>query len=224
VLSFGPYAGARPDGAPLPFLIFTKVVPGGLMRVPARFGMLTAAGLIAAAAVGLSRLPPRWRSRTVVVAMVVIVLEAMPQILTFATPPPLTAAHRRVADRPGAVLALPTSEYGPGEVFKQETIGWDPQHMYLSTANFRPLVNGYGAFLPAVYLDMVKAVQDIPSERAFAMLKQRGVRTLVVQTEMIKTTRWAGVVPLLLAWPGVERIDGGRGVEVFDISEAVAAT
>lgn len=221
VLSFGPRAGASEDGLPLPFMIFTQVVPGGLMRVPARFGVLTAAGVIVATALALSRVPNRWRSRLVIASMLVIVLEATPQILPIVKPPALTAAHRRLVDRPGAVLALPTAEYeDDGTTVVEGTTWLDAQHLYLSTANFRPIVNGYSAFGPTAWWEMVAAVQDLPSEEGFDLLRERDVRTVVVQTEMIRDTRWADVVDRLLAWPGVRRIDAGRGVQIFDISGA----
>ncbi len=220
MFSFGPRFGAKPDGLPLPFMVISNVVGGGIMRVPARFGVLTAVGLIVATAVALAGAPTRWRNRLVVASLIVIGLEAMPVSLPFSKVPPLTAAHRRVADRPGAVLNLPTTEWDKNDVIMQETTQRDALHLYLSTAHFRPMVNGYAAFEPAGYQAMVKALQDFPSEEGFAQLRERGVTTVIVQTEMIKRTRWRGVVERLLDWPGVRRVDRGRGVDIFDISAA----
>jgi hypothetical protein len=222
VMSFGPRAGARADGLPLPFAVITKVVPAGLMRVPARFGVVAAAGAIAAAAVALSALRPRVRMAVAALALLVILGEAMPTALREVTPPPVTAAHRAISRQHGGVLALPTTEYvddNAQNVIQPSTL-LDAQHMYLSTANFRPLINGYGAFAPPSYYEVIVAIQDLPSTKAFTVLKRRDVQTIVVQTAMITTTRWRDVVSRLEAWPGVRRIGTGDGVVVFDVSKA----
>src|SRR5207244_1342882 len=108
------------------------------------------------------------------------------------TPPRITSANRAIARQPGAVLALPTIEFAPDGalIYGFDTIVRETQQLYLSTANFRPLVNGYG-LLPPGYLDIARAAADLPSPAAFKALDQRGVRTVLVETALVRGTRWA---------------------------------
>jgi hypothetical protein len=222
VLSFGPNNGADPKGFPLPFMIVTKLVPAGLMRVPARFGIAAALCAIAATSVAIAAIPRRGlRNGLLLASLAVVLVEAMPPILPLSVPPERTAAHAAIADRPGAVLALPTTEYDAArDTVNQPTTMYDAQHMYLSTANFRPMVNGYAAFGPRSYWSTIADIQDFPSARGFESMRRRGVSTVVVQTDLVVGTKWRDVVPRLDAWPGVHRLAVGKNTVVYDITGA----
>jgi hypothetical protein len=118
------------------------------------------------------------------------------------------------------VLALPTVEYDDSGALVASTLPRESQHMYLSTANFRPLTNGWSAYFPPSAGHLTAAVADLPSPGAFGALREAGVRTVVVQTGLIPGTRWEDVVPRLRAWPGVDEADHAEGVVVFDVSHA----
>jgi hypothetical protein len=220
VLSFGPHYGARPDGTRMPFAVLDAIVPGGLMRAPARIGALALLALATIVGIGLSWAGPRLRRILVAVSLAFIAAEAMPQHVTLAKAPVRTAAHRAIASRAGAVLALPTIEFRvPGETIGV-TLLRETQHMYLSTESFRPLTNGWGAYHPPSALEFAAAMADFPSPAAFAAVRNRDVRTVVVQTALTPGTPWAGVEERLAAWPGVRRLARDSGVEVFDVSAA----
>lgn len=224
VLSLGPHLGANPDGPPLPFRILMAVIPGNLMRVPARIGALTLLGMAVTAGIGLSRPRPTPRRWLAGVSLLVVALELLPPRTRLVTPPKITQANRAIAHRPGAVLALPTIEFGPdgGPIYGIDAIVRETQHLYLSTANFRPLVNGYG-YLPPAYLDLARAVADLPSPAAFKALDQRGVRTVLVESALVQGTRWADVDAKLRAWPGVREIASTPAASAFDVSRASTA-
>ncbi len=188
------------------------------MRVPARFGTIVFLALALALALGLSRLRPSWRRVIVAGLGAAMVVELAPWAPTY-QPPAITAAHRAVAGRPGAVLALPTLEFRPdGTGFG--IIERDPLQLYLSTAHFRPLVNGYGAFVPARYDATVRAVQDFPTEASLKALAFRGVHTVVVDTRLMEGSRWVDAASRLDAWPGVRLLAAADGVRSYDISGA----
>jgi hypothetical protein len=223
VFSLGPRLGGEPDGLPLPFLLMESVF-GGLTRVPARMGIMVSLGMAIVAAAGLMRLPSRVRTGVALVSLALLGLEFAPRTVALADPPALTAAHRAVADREGAVLALPMPEFDDNGILRGETLAVDAQHLYLSTAHYRPLLNGYAAYHPPAYWDAVHAVQDFPSEDGFLLLRSRDVRTVIVQTDLVaRTTRWPDVVARLRAWPGVREIAADEGVVVFDVTGATAA-
>ncbi len=223
VMSLGPRSGAVPEGAKLPAGLVFDLIPGNLIRVPARFAILVLLGMAIVSGIALANAPRSWRRWLVGVSLLFLVIERAPPAISMVQPPPITAAHRAVSQTTGAVLALPTVELDQQGVPLPASIPREAQHAYLSTANFRPLINGYAAFHPPSYWELVRAVQDLSSPTALAALKARGVTTLVVQTELIKGTRWQGVVDELERWPGVRRIARDKGVAVFDISAARTA-
>jgi hypothetical protein len=224
VLSLGPNFDGKPDGLPLPFWVVQHLVPGGLLRVPARFGLLAELAAVLAAGIALGGAPAEWRRRLVAVSLVVLVIEALPSRLVTVIAPRPTSANRSLAGGHGAVLALPTAEIGPTGVPTNESVYLEPTQMYLSTVNFRPLVNGYAAFVPDNYLKLIGQVQDLPSVPAFAALRGAHVTTLVVQTELVKNSRWRDVSGRLDRWPGVRLTASSPGVRVYDIAEAAPAS
>lgn len=222
VLSFGPRWGGRADGFPLPFVLVESLF-SGVARVPARFGVLVPLGLAVCLGALLTAVRPSRRPVLAVAAAVLILVEMAPTTIATVALPARTAAHEAVAGRPGAVLALPTGEYGPDGGLKGESIDREALHMYLSTAHFRPMVNGYGAYQTDAWFEMIAAVQDLPSDGAFADLRSRDVQTVIVQTDMVKGTRWDQVVSDLNRWPGVRELARGQGVIVYDISAAASS-
>ena len=221
MLSLGPNLGATPDGPPLPFKALTALIPGGLMRVPARLGALTLLGMAVAAGIALSRPRPGRRRWLAGISLLVLGLELLPPRLDLVTPPKITGTNRAIANRPGAVLALPTIEFAPDGalIYDVATILRETQHLYLSTAHFRPLINGYG-YLPPVYTGVARAAADLPSPAAFATLDGHGVRTVLVQRDLVHGTRWAGIETRLRVWPGVREIASTAGATAFDVSQA----
>jgi hypothetical protein len=220
VLSFGPRYGARPDGLPMPFAAVNALVPGTLMRVPAWFAALALLMMAVGAGIGLARLRPGPRRLVVAGSLVFLALEFMPVHVRMLEAPPRTAAHEAVAGRPGAVLGLPTLEWDAEGTLITPSLWRESQHMYLSTAHFRPMTNGWAAYHPPGAFTLARAVADIPSPGAFAALRGRDVRTVIVQTDLTAGTRWAGVEDRLARWPGVRLVARSRGVAVFDVARA----
>lgn len=219
VFSLGPRYGGHEDGLLLPFAVFERI--GGLTRVPARMGAVVPLGLVIVAGWALAQAPARWRRVLVTVSVVFLVIEIVPGRLTTVTPPKITAAHRAIEHRDGVVLGLPTTEFDESTgALLTTTVPRDTQHLYLSTAHFRRMVNGYGAFHPPLYWEAVNAVQDFPSEGAFAVFKRRDIRTVVVQTDLLPGTRWRDLVARLDGWPGVRLIAADNGVRVYDVTVA----
>jgi hypothetical protein len=219
VMSLGPRWEGRSQGALLPFGLLVSPLPGSPMRVPARFVVLAYFAMAVAVGVALARVPERWRRALVVASLLALAAQALPPAVRAVKAPRITAAHRAVASRTGAVLALPTAQLGDDGGLLGHTVAREPYHMYLSTAHFRPLVNGYGSFLPATYHELVRAVQDFPSAGALEVLRERGVRTLIVQTERLEDTPWRDLPARLERWPQIRLLATSGKVRVYDLSK-----
>lgn len=215
VLSFG----TRLHGVRLPTAVLFEHLPLG--RVPARYGVLVHVALTLLAGCALGSASRRARRLLVPASLAVLALQSAAPAFDVRPPPVVTAAHRAIADRRGAVLALPALElYGPGGV--TSSVSRDAIHLYLSTAHFRPLVNGYAVFVPDAYLSIAARVQDFPSAGGLEALEGVGVDTVVVQTDLVIGTRWADVAARMDNWPGVELVAQAPGVRVYDLSGDVS--
>jgi hypothetical protein len=220
VLSLGPRTGGKPDGARLPFALLDELIPGNLLRVPARIGILALLAVPVIVGLAVARLPRRRQTAVVALALGLILVELAPTRRGLVTPPTITAAHRAVSGRSGAVLALPTAEAGADGLFKPGTTDRENIHMYLSTGHFRPLTNGYSAYYPPSYVAMMRAAAALPSAESFGVLRRRDVQTVIVQQDLLPGTGWVGIEERLAAWPGVRELGRSPGVVVFDVSGA----
>ncbi|MBW3556196.1 MAG: DUF2079 domain-containing protein [Actinobacteria bacterium] len=220
VLSLGPRWGASDHGMALPFALLEEAVPGRLTRVPARFASLTILGGAGLVAVAVATLRPAMAKAAAVTVGALVVLESFPGGTSTVAAPRPTAAHRALSDGRHAVLALPTMEFDAQGAILFPSVPREAIHMYLSTANFQPLVNGYAAFVPAPYEQIVRGVQDLPSDSAFALLKAHGVDRVVIERSMLPGTRWADAPERLAGWPGVRLVSSDGGTLVYDVSRA----
>jgi hypothetical protein len=223
VLSLGPRLGGDPSGLPLPFALLT-LTPGHLLRVPARFGSIVALGLGLGVALTLAKARVRWRPGLAALLVLGFAIELMPTQFPTVRAPDINSAHRAINGRPGGVLALPTVEILHEQV--GGAIGLlerEPVHLYLSTAHFRPVVNGYSAFQTPEWWQVVRNVQDFPSVPSIRALQGRGVQTVVIESSMVGGTRWEHTGERLAAWPGARLLARAKGTLVYDISRASTA-
>lgn len=224
VTSLGPRLGAAPDGIPLPFSLITKLGFSDLARVPSRFGTLVPFGMAVVVGLAISAMRDPWRHRLAATSLVLLSIELMIPTLQPRRVPAATAVNRTITNTKGAVLALPTVELLPGGGVDVDTIPREAIHLYLSTANFRPMINGYAAFHPSSFWEVVRAVQDFPSAPGMRMLHDRGVTTVIVQTDLVRRTHWADVVTRLDRWPGTLLIASDKDARAYDVSAAADTT
>ena len=181
---------------PLPYLLLAEIVPGfSAMRVPYRFGALASLGVVALAGLGLAAarrlLRDRGRARLAAVLPVLVIatglVESTPRGLRPApmavgeTVPPVyrwLAAH----GDGGPLLELPTRPGGP----VRESLA-----MYFSTFHWLPIVNGYTAYPPRPYLEIMKAARHLPAPEALsAILDRAHLRWILVHREAIPRAAW----------------------------------
>lgn len=220
ILSFGPRWGGREDGVPLPFALVSNLVPGGLTRVPARFGSLVPLALALLLGLGIARLRRTHAAAVATVVVAALALEAWPQGQNFVRTPPISTAYEALTERDGAVLALPTLEYTDDGALIVPSVYREAHHLYFSTGDFRPRTNGYGAFVPTHYAALAQQIQGFPSADSLELLGRTGVDTVVVERELAEGSRWAGAADRLRRWPGVTVLAEDGTAVVFDITGA----
>jgi hypothetical protein len=180
-----------------PYGMLRAWVPGfGSLRSPYRFAVVSEIFLVALAGLGLDALwkhPHRWARAAAVGVVVAGVVEVgiMPvRLFTVDRPPPEWAEW--LDDQPPAAVAfLPFPADGHVESYAETT-----RHMLdLLDVGF-PTVNGYSGLFPAAYDELEAAVRAYPADRtdptdqagpadpgdrAEALLRNAGVRYLVVE-------------------------------------------
>jgi len=173
-MSLGPeiHAKGRTVADTSVYAVFYHYVPGyDGVRVPARFAMIVTLGLAALAALGTATLERRGRKFLVMVAGVLIVVEAAampiptnenstkyaqtdlaplpPRIAIGDAAPPV---YRYIAQLPddAVILELPLGEPA-----------FDIRYMFYSTGHWKRLVNGYSGGAPLAYEFLTEALKDV---------------------------------------------------------------
>lgn len=172
-LSFGPGAGLAP------FDLFAKIPAMGLLRAPARFALLVIFAQAIFVAAGVAWLRARWRTAgTIVAAALAAVALAESYVVDFpgGTPPrePVPAVYTRLATLPrGPVLSLPTYRFAPDNFREAD-------YLLFSTAHWYPIVNGFGRHEPPGHMARMQTLMRFPAPEALALLRQLGVRYVVL--------------------------------------------
>jgi hypothetical protein len=186
-LSLGPYvrfaAGPETWSAPAflgrgPYAVLYGLVPGlEALRVPARAALLVGFFFAVLAGFGAARIldavrRPLWRVLLATLIASAVVVESqprVPEIERVSDGEVAPAVYRWLRDEggPGAVVELPMN------------VLRDPVYLYHSTGHWRPLVNGYGAYLPTAHLYLQRALADFPRVETVTMLRELGVRYVI---------------------------------------------
>jgi hypothetical protein len=186
-LSLGPYvrygAGPETSSGPAflgrgPYAVLYDLLPGlDALRVPARMTLLAGFFAWVVAGLGAARLLASIRrpvTRVAVAALLAaaILLESRPrapavEILAVGEDVPPVYRWLRDQGAAGAVVELPMNVLA------------DPQYLYYSTVHWRPIVNGYGAHLPAFQLYVQAELSRFPDPDAVEVLRAMAVRYVI---------------------------------------------
>jgi Dolichyl-phosphate-mannose-protein mannosyltransferase len=166
--SFGPRAGL--------YVWLADVIPFmSFLRAPARFGVLVLMGLAVFAGWGISVLARNGR-RAAVVGMLLLALVVVETRVTWPLRqvPPVADAYKMLAGLPPAGTIVLHFPYRSGEWFPHV------EQMFWSMWHWQPLVNGYSDYIPQDVIDLAIPVNSFPSAEAFAILKVRDVKYVVI--------------------------------------------
>ena len=186
--SFGPSARL--------YTVLFEVVPGfGMLRAPARLGIVVTLSLSVLAGVGVTWLARGRRApwvTTLLILVALVELAAMPYPHYDA--PPLPAATRMLARLPA----------GPVAEFPYFSDRMDfPRHAYYmvgSTAHWRPLVNGYSDVIPQDFRAEVNELARFPSRRSLEILDRHQTRYVVLHRGFYDDDEWAALQYRLAAF------------------------
>jgi hypothetical protein len=81
--------------------------------------------------------------------------------------------------------------------------GAEPEHTYMSTFHWKPIVNGYSGYLPPSYLHRLERMDGFPDTTSFVQLFRDGVRYVIVHPDRYPSDRGAEVMASLAARPDV---------------------
>jgi hypothetical protein len=227
VTSFGPWLelGRELRIHPLYRQLY-ELVPGfDALRVPGRFGVLVTTGLAVLAGFGAAAIArrvsrPGWRTATLGALGALGVLE----VWTVPLPLMSVPANPEVADRwlarqrgSEAVVILP--------MYEPRAVHLESLRLLGSTAHWRPLVNGYGAVLPAGYAADVALLNTFPAPAAIARLRAIHVRYVVVYLGQYRDEPRARLEASLELLPsGVTQAAALEHTRIFEIGpEAMAS-
>jgi hypothetical protein len=174
--TFGPALG-------LYTLLYRTVPLFSLLRAPGRFGIIVNLALAVLAAYGVALLLARTtgRTRTAVAwllpALLAIELAQVP-VRFRDNDPAVHPVYRMLA-------ALPPAPVVEVPFFDRSVDYWrHARYMRLSTAHWRPLVNGYSDAVPPEFRERARVLAGFPDRPSFAALEPLGARYVVVHPRL----------------------------------------
>lgn len=191
------------------YLLLFEHAPGWQgIRTPGRLIVPATLALALLAASGLDRLREavgggRRAHVLAAVALLLVVGETL-GTTPVQPPPPRPAA---LDDPVAPVMVLPSSEIP------------DISAMYFSSDRLYPLVNGYSGFTPTVLNELRAAVAAFPDEASVEVLRELGVRTVVLLPDSAVGTPWEGAAARPVEGLPLERRFVGRAV-VYELAPA----
>jgi hypothetical protein len=157
------------------------------LRAAARFGNLFLLALAILAGIGSSMVRRRW----IAVALLVLVnIESLRAPIAYEPFTGIPGVYRLIAEEPGRVLVADVPFWTRDAVFR------NAEYELGSTANWRPLMNGYSGYTPETYDRYVGAFWLFPADAAIDAMRSAGVTHIVVHTSRFSDEENKSIVAL----------------------------
>ena len=166
--SFGPNLGI--------WSALSSVVPMmSMLRAPVRLGIVVVFALAILAGFGVRHLSVRrpWLPWVLVAAVALELFVPWP----LRPAPPVARAYRLLAEAPRSAVVEMLFNYKRTEFFAHT------RFMFNSTYHWQPLLNGYSDLIPPDFQEVAMLMTQFPDPASFAMLRERGVRYVVVHLD-----------------------------------------
>jgi len=211
LLSLG-YAWRLPGGGALPMPLgwLAAVVPAlGSIRAPLRLGVIVTLAAAALAGTGYARIERRVRSPLLRVALAAAVAllflyEGVPRAVPLRRLPvasEIPPVYRWLVTQPsGPLLELPVG-FVDHDFTDISAVRWQSTYHYLSTAHWRPLLNGYSGYPPESFFFLMAIARRLPAPDALQdLVDLSGLRWLIVHRGWLPAAARQ-------SWPDVDRTD-----------------
>lgn len=205
-LSFGP-------AFPLYKVLYAAFPAMAGVRSAARFGHLVLAGVAILAGFGFvilqRKLPKAWIVPVGIVLITVANLEALRAPIDYGRDqefkgiPAIFETLNTAA--PDVVVIFPF--YGPEELFM------NARYMVVSTAFWKPLLNGYSGYMPVRYIEHVQNLGGFPDERSIAYMRKLGVTRVLVDSRNMP----APVLERLPETPALSLVNTDGNLKIFEL-------
>lgn len=187
-LAFGVVSFALSFGPAFPLYgIFYKIFPLlHAIRGAARFGQMALAAIAMLSGFGLAwltmKMPRKAALALGIAASVFVNVEAWRAPIGYCGTKENTSCHEfteiapifATLNRPD-VHAIVVFPFYPSNALQENA-----RYMLQSTANWKPMLNGYSGYMPVSTFDHYRALRDFPSEASIAYLKKLGITHVLV--------------------------------------------
>ncbi|MCA1562035.1 MAG: hypothetical protein LC804_17770 [Acidobacteria bacterium] len=200
-------------------LSFGTLVPGYSMLYRAlpllqgirgtnRLGYLVIVATALLSAYGVAFLRTRWRGRRWLLAasigaVIVVNLEAWRAPLHYRRFEGISPVYDRLAaERRAAIVEFP--------LYPSRMYFANAPYMLNSTKHWKPLINGYSAFIPPTYFHFLDVLATFPSQEALRALREAGVTHVVVHEDAFS--------PLVNGFDGLALLDSQNRISLYKIT------
>jgi hypothetical protein len=208
--SLGPAAGL--------YRILHEFVPGvSGLRVPARFAIYLLFGLAVLAGWGAGAILERLSGRRRVA--VALGLSLFPLAESFGGP----VAYTRAPIEPPEIYRWLAAQPDPAPIAElplpapRDRLHLNALYMLWSTGHWKPMVNGYSAFVPPLYGTLAENLADFKESAGFERLQQLGVRYVILHRNLYLRERALAIERVLDAQPGLRRVARTSGETAYQI-------
>ena len=218
-LAFGAAGVALSFGPSLPgyATLYRWLLPLQGVRNVARFGYLATVATAILAGYGLVTIRRHWRDARAWPALVAV-LVALVTSDSIAAPidyVPAAAVPRleaRLRNTNAVVAYIPF--FAPGRIFH------NADYLLESTANWRPMINGYSGIMPASYEVHARAIATFPSADAIDALRRMGVTHVWVHDRLLREWTDNETADAVAHAPGLERLAEDGDLRLYAIKKS----
>ncbi len=198
------------------YRILHAAMPGlSGVRSPPRIAIYVffAAAILASqgAAFVLRRLPGKRGYAVATILAVFPLIESFGGPRPYTSAPELPAVYQWLADLQGPV---PIVEMPLPEARRQRD---NAVYLYWSTSHFKPMANGFAAFVPPVYVELAQSMTAFPDDHGVAELRRLGFRYVIFHRDRYLRFRAEQLESRMNEQRGLRRVHQTQNETVYEV-------